>query len=1448
MDSVTVRRRPPATCLTRRRMSSATSFSSTPADAEIVIAYYTGHGHVDGLHYLVARDSTRRAPGFITSSAIPTRELPSLLAVRDPNSGRRSSPQPYLLIIVDACFSGTGAIQITRDELSDVVDPDRTWVLVSARPTEYAQQGAFPAALRRALADSTVGRTQPYVHPDVLAGSVNSQLPKWQRVRSHPPASGVEEPPPFFPNPGYQPVPAGLTLADQAHWISRLRGTAEPAAGYYITGGDGRIAAMREIASWISDPNRGTVAVVTGRPGSGKSALLALPALVTDLAYRESLLAAAGDRPMVRAANVLRPDTRVIAVHGRGLNADQLAGMIAAGLGRDAGTADGLLDALVREPARNHPVVLLDALDETEQPGVVVRQLVTELADRHGLRVLIGTRGNLLKAIASPSLVVDLDKEPYADVQALTDYITQLLVAKHEPGVSTPYQALQRSDDETLATIAAAVSIRAAGSFLIGQLIALALRGRDRVADTEHLDDIPASVGEAFDADLARLGGWSTRARALLTALAWAKGPGLPWENVWVPVVNAIRPALATRTPEPLRDDDVRRLRDEAGAYIVEDTGPGERAVFRPFHDLLAAHLRASGEAPGRETVSAGHLEQVNGLVTNALLAGVSTDEAGARLWAQAHPYLRSYLAQHAADAGTERLMALLTGDPGYLAAADPATFVPLLLREQLPGLAETSGVYRRASPFLGADVDWNAAYLQEAALALGARSLAEAFATDRLAPAFHTVIAQQRADDSLLALTGHTGPVRALTAVPVPGGRTLLASGSQDGTVRLWDPATGQPAGPPLEGRHGPVQALTAVPVPDGRTLLASGSQDGTVRLWDPATGQPAGPPLEGRHGPVQALTAVPVPGGRTLLASGSQDGTVRLWDPATGQPAGPPLEGHTDSVQALTAVPVPDGRTLLASGSQDGTVRLWDPATGQPAGPPPKGRHGPGEVLVAVPVPGGRTLLASRSGDGRVRLWDLGIVKRSLWRGRKRGRPAGPPLEGYTFLVRALTAVPVPGGRTLLASGGADGTVRLWDPATSQPAGPPLEAPRGSAEALTAVPVPGGRTLLASGGADGTVRLWDPATSQPAGPPLEGHIGSVTVLAAVPVPGGRTLLASGGGDSWLRLWDPAAGQSAGPPLGSYPGSADVLVAVPVPGGRTLLASGGGSGTVRLWDPATSQPAGPPLEGHPGSAEALAAVPVPGGRTLLASGSQDGTVRLWDPATSQPAGPPLEGHTDSVRALAAVPVPGGRTLLASGSRDGTVRLWDPATSQPAGPPLEGHTGPAEALVAVPVPDGRTLLASGSRDGTVRLWDPATSQPAGPPLEGHTGPAEALVAVPVPGGRTLLASGGRDGTVRLWDPATGQPAGPRLEGHTSPVRALTAVPVPGGRTLLASGGADGTVRLWDPVNSRFIARIVRHAAVLTLLGLSGSLIAIGSADGLTVIALTRLLHSQRGQT
>ena len=105
-----------------------------------------------------------------------------------------------------------------------------------------------------------------------------------------------------------------------------------------------------------------------------------------------------------------------------------------------------------------------------------------------------------------------------------------------------------------------------------------------------------------------------------------------------------------------------------------------------------------------------------------------------------------------------------------------------------------------------------------------------------------------------------------------------------------------------------------------DGRTL-ASGGDDGTVRLWDVATGRQVGGPLTGHPGAV--LSVAFSPDGRTL-ASGGDDGTVRLWDVATRRQIGP-VTGHPGPV--LSVAFSPDGRTL-ASGDDDGLVRLWNVA----------------------------------------------------------------------------------------------------------------------------------------------------------------------------------------------------------------------------------------------------------------------------------------------------------------------------------------------------------------------------------------------------------------------------------------------------------------------------------------------------------------------------------------
>jgi WD40 repeat protein len=178
-----------------------------------------------------------------------------------------------------------------------------------------------------------------------------------------------------------------------------------------------------------------------------------------------------------------------------------------------------------------------------------------------------------------------------------------------------------------------------------------------------------------------------------------------------------------------------------------------------------------------------------------------------------------------------------------------------------------------------------------------------------------------QQIGEPLVARKDALDPVNSLAFSP--DGKTLVSGSSVTGAIRVWDVstmlATGAGGGDligALVGHEFNVNCFAFSP--DGKTL-ASGSSDGTVRLWDMESGQQIGEALTGHESGVNSV-AFSLDG--KTLASGSQDKTIRLWNVETRQQIGEPLRGHTGGV--LSVAFSPDGKTLASGSFRE--IRLWD------------------------------------------------------------------------------------------------------------------------------------------------------------------------------------------------------------------------------------------------------------------------------------------------------------------------------------------------------------------------------------------------------------------------------------------------------------------------------------------------------------------------------------------
>ena len=554
-----------------------------------------------------------------------------------------------------------------------------------------------------------------------------------------------------------------------------------------------------------------------------------------------------------------------------------------------------------------------------------------------------------------------------------------------------------------------------------------------------------------------------------------------------------------------------------------------------------------------------------------------------------------------------------------------------------------------------------------------------------------------------ILSCNGHTAWIQSLAFSP---DGQILASGSNDQTIRLWNVHTGQCL-KTLRGHTSWIQSLAFSP--NGQ-ILASGSNDQTVKLWNVSTGECLQTFL-GHSNRVFFTTFSP--NGQTLV-TGSEDQTVRVWDVNTGSCLRV-LEIPINWVLSIALSP--DGQTL-ATGSDGTTVKFWDLATGECIKTLPYYNT---QVWAVAFSPDGKTLVTG-SEDKTVKIWDI-LTGNCL-----------QTLHEYSNSRIWLVAIN-PDGQSLL-SVSENQIMKLWDFHTGQC----LRTVDGYSNWILSVAFSPDGQMLASSSEDQQVRLWDVDTGQCL-QTLQGHthlVSSVTFAYTVDI--GKyhksQILASCSDDTTIKLWDVSTGEC----LKTLWGHDNWVHSVSFSPDGQILASGSRDQTVKLWDCHTGECLHT-LQGH---IQQVKTVTFSHCGKILASGSDDNTIKLWNVNTGTCL-QTLEGHSDWVLSVMFNP---RADILASASGDQNIKLWDINTGQCL-QTLEGHTSRIRTIAFSP--NGK-ILASGSDDQTVKLWDIST----GVVLKTWKGHHKAVRSIAFSPNSSLLVSSSEDQTIKLWDVETGE--------------------------------------------------------------------------------------------
>lgn len=471
-------------------------------------------------------------------------------------------------------------------------------------------------------------------------------------------------------------------------------------------------------------------------------------------------------------------------------------------------------------------------------------------------------------------------------------------------------------------------------------------------------------------------------------------------------------------------------------------------------------------------------------------------------------------------------------------------------------------------------------------------------------------------------ALAGHLETVRIITFSP--DGKQI-ASGSEDGIIKLWDTVTGS-LQQTLSGHSKEITAMAFLP--DGK-LIMSGAHEGSVMLWDTTTGDRQDwfhlqPPEERGSSPYALAFSADC---RQIAAAGySHDNElIMLFDAATGD-LQKILTGHSNTILALAFSP--DDMQLISS-YWDGIIKLWDTTTGDLQ------RTLVGHtnsVSTMAFSPDGKQIVSACYKT--INLWNAatGDLQKTL---------AYPDVRRVAFS---------PDGKQIAAC--FTNCIIFWDAAGNIQNTVACQLDTVMSMAFS----PNGKQIV-TGSTDTTIRRWDITIG--ATQNVVGH--SERVITVAISPDGK-VIASGSVDNTIKLWDAATGDLQQ----TLAGHQNPVLAVVFSSDNKQIASCSGE-AVNLWDAATGD-----LQSSLESDDNSSTVAFSPDGKLIATGNEHGKISLWDPATGD-LKKTLAGHINKFASLTGLDdvfetrvttltfSPDGN-LIASGSKDKTIKIWDVKT------------------------------------------------------------------------------------------------------------------------------------------------------------------------------------------